>query len=157
MSKGLKEGTLLLDNDIDEFAKEIEEQEQEGDYDINQIINEDAQEEEDDLGVDLEDEEEEEEEDEGMDNGLEELDPQVLKLQERIKFLSHRCIASLGNNLYEKAYNFLKSNNCKNADEVRENLLNILGPESIGFWAILDQIMFFESVIDEISTIDSSP
>lgn len=36
-------------------------------------------------------------EDDGMENGLEEVDPQVLKLQERIKFLRHRCVSSLGN------------------------------------------------------------
>lgn len=65
------------------------------------------EEDEEDEGQDLEDDEAEE--DDGMDNGMEELDPQVLKLQERIKFLKHRCVASLGNNLFEKALLALKS------------------------------------------------
>lgn len=79
-----------------------------------------------------------------------------MKLQERIKFLRHRCISSLGNQIFEKAYNAYKSNSQRSADEIREILIKILGEESIGFWAIMDQIMFFEGILEEISTMDSS-
>jgi len=34
-------------------------------------------------------------------------------------------------------------------------LIKILGEESIGFWAIFDQIVFFEGMLDEISTNES--
>ena len=37
-----------------------------------------------------------------------EQDPQVLKLQDKVKLFRHRCVASLGNNLYELALEFLK-------------------------------------------------
>jgi hypothetical protein len=35
-------------------------------------------------------------------------------------------------------------------------LVKILGEESIGFWAILDQIFFFEGILAEVSTAESS-
>ena len=37
-----------------------------------------------------------------------EQDPQVLKLNDKIKLFRHRCVSSLGNNLYERALDFLK-------------------------------------------------
>lgn len=52
-------------------------------------------------------------------------DPQVLKLQDRIKFFRHRCAASLGNNIYQKAYEYLKESNAEGATPVekREGLI----------------------------------
>ena len=52
-------------------------------------------------------------------------DPQILKLQDRVKFFSHRCKASLGNNMFAKAYHFLKDSNAEGAspDEKREGLI----------------------------------
>ena len=52
-------------------------------------------------------------------------DPQVLKLQDRIKFFRHRCAASLGNNIYQKAYEYLKESNAEGASptEKREGLI----------------------------------
>ena len=84
--------------------------------------------------------------------------PQILKLQDRIKFFRHRCVASLGNNLYERAYEFLKENNSEGAtaEENREGLLQILGEDWIGFWAILDQILFYETMVDELSTLNDA-
>ena len=55
--------------------------------------------------------------------------------------------------MYEKAYEFLKfavKNNI-NTDDRRFSLIKIVGEESIGFWAILDQILFFEDLIEEIT------
>ena len=37
-----------------------------------------------------------------------EQDPQVLKLTDKVKLFRHRCVASLGNNLYERSLEFLK-------------------------------------------------
>ena len=61
-----------------------------------------------------------------MDNGIKnKTDPQILKLQDRIKFFRHRCVASLGNNIYEKAYDYLKESNAEGstAEEKREGLI----------------------------------
>jgi DNA-binding cell septation regulator SpoVG len=82
---------------IDEVIKEYENQEEEAEADATP---EDEDEEEAGDPVD----EDDDDDDDGMDNGLEEVDPQVMKLQERIKFLRHRCISSLGNQIFDKAY-----------------------------------------------------
>lgn len=121
------------------------------------ILNVDTDEEKDDL-LDFASEEEDDF-DNGMDNGIQnQTDPQILKLQDRIKFFRHRCVQSLGNNLYERAYDFLKESNSEGAspDENREGLIQILGEDWIGFWAILDQIMFYEGMIDELSTLNDT-
>ena len=94
-----------------------------------------------------------------MDNGIKnQVDPQILKLQDRIKFFKHRCIASLGNNMYERAYDYLKESNSEGGtpEQNREGLIQILGEDWIGFWAILDQIMFYEGMVDELSTLNGT-
>ena len=77
---------------------------------------------------------------------------------DRIKFFRHRCVASLGNNMYERAYEYLKDINSEgaSAEEKREGLIQILGEDWIGFWSILDQILFYECMIDELSTLNES-
>ena len=59
--------------------------------------------------------------------------------------------------MYEKTYDFLKQAvvNSVSTDDRRVGLIKIMGEESIGFWAILDQILFLEDLIDEISTATS--
>ena len=61
-------------------------------------------------------------------------------------------MASLGYNLYEKAFDYLKSTVVRgvNSGEIRSGLIGILGQESIGFWAILDQILFFEDLVKDL-------
>jgi hypothetical protein len=67
-------------------------------------------------------------------------------------------VASLGNNMYEKAYDYLKDVNSEgaSAEEKRDGLINILGEDWIGFWAILDQILFYEGMVDELSVLNES-
>ena len=67
-------------------------------------------------------------------------------------------MASLGNNIYEKAYDYLKESNAEGstAEEKREGLIQVLGEEWIGFWAILDQILFYEGMIDELNTLNTT-
>ena len=81
-----------------------------------------------------------------------ETDPQILKLTDKIRLYRHRCVASLGYNLYEKAFDFLKSTVARGVatEERRSGLVGILGQESIGFWAILDQILFYEDLVREL-------
>jgi len=54
--------------------------------------------------------------------------------------------------MYENALEFLKDQVARNtsSEEKRAGLINILGEESIGFWVILDQIIFYEDLVVEI-------
>ena len=81
-----------------------------------------------------------------------EQDPQVLKLNDKVKLFRHRCVASLGNNLYERALDFMKEQVEVNSpsQQRRQGLIQIIGEESIGLWAILDQILFYEDLAKEI-------
>jgi hypothetical protein len=60
--------------------------------------------------------------------------------------------------MYERSYNFLKNAVVENMapENRRSGLIKIMGEESIGFWAILDQILFFEDLIEEITTVLST-
>jgi len=60
--------------------------------------------------------------------------------------------------MYDRAYDYLKESESEGAraEEKREGLIQILGEDWIGFWAILDQILFYEGMIDELSTINTS-
>jgi hypothetical protein len=60
--------------------------------------------------------------------------------------------------MYEKAYDYLKEVNSEgaSAEEKREGLILILGEDWIGIWAILDQILFYEGMVDELSTLNES-
>ena len=127
------------------------------------ILNVDTDEETVQAAQDDEDLDEDEEEDDffedPMDNGINnQSDPQIIKLKDRIKFFRHRCVASLGNNMYEKAYDYLKEVNSEGAtaEEKREGLIQILGEDWIGFWAILDHILFYEGMVDELSVLNES-
>lgn len=74
MTRQLKDGTIVPDTEvIDEVVKEYEGLEDEEDP------TQDDEDEEDNDGLDDE-EDNEDEDDDGMDNGLEEIDPQILKL-----------------------------------------------------------------------------
>ena len=63
-------------------------------------------------------------------------------------------MSSLGNNLYERAIDFLKQQVELNTgtDERRNGLIQIVGEESIGLWNILDQILFYEDLVREIQS-----
>lgn len=60
--------------------------------------------------------------------------------------------------MYEKSYEYLKEVNSEGAtaDEKRDGLIQILGEDWIGFWAILDQILFYEGMVDELSVLNES-
>jgi len=70
---------------------------------------------------------------------------EMRKLIERIKLLRHRCEAGIGNILFEKAYNLLKEEKDQGPEIVRKALIKIMGEENIGFYAIIDQILYLES------------
>ena len=40
--------------------------------------------------------------------------------------------------------------------EKRAQLIKILGEDWIGYWSIMDQILFYEDLITELSTVASS-
>ncbi len=74
-----------------------------------------------------------------------------LILNKRINFFKERCIKSLGNNFYNKAYNYLKKvrkNDFQNSDKIREYLSNNFGKNNIGYWQLLDQILLLEDILE---------
>ena len=72
-------------------------------------------------------------------------------INKRINFFKDRCLKSLGNNFYNKAYNYLKNarkNNYLNNDKIREYLSNTFGKNNIGYWQLIDQILFLEDILE---------
>eukprot|EP00826_Nyctotherus_ovalis_P030011 TRINITY_DN2381_c0_g7_i1.p1 TRINITY_DN2381_c0_g7~~TRINITY_DN2381_c0_g7_i1.p1 ORF type:complete len:490 (+),score=212.93 TRINITY_DN2381_c0_g7_i1:1039-2508(+) len=67
------------------------------------------------------------------------------KLNERIKLLRHRCEAGIGNILFEKAYNMIREERDEDPEVVRRALVKVMGEENIGFYAIIDQILYLET------------
>lgn len=70
------------------------------------------------------------------------------RLIERIKFLRHRCEAGLGHQLFTQAYEYMSEKNVLDPDEsdqMRVELKEILGTESVGYWSLLDQIVYLEA------------
>ena len=75
-------------------------------------------------------------------------------LNERIAYFKNKCIESLGNKIFMDAYNYVaknkrNNNNDINKREIRENLSNIFGKYSIGYWHLIDQILILEDVLND--------
>jgi len=60
---------------------------------------------------------------------------------DKIKVLKHRCENALGGNKYLRAYNAVNNGASKTG------MLEILAPDMIGYWHLIDQIMFNESIL----------
>ena len=74
-----------------------------------------------------------------------------LIINQRINFFKQRCLKSVGNNLYNKAYDYLKNerkNKFSNNDKIREHLSNTFGKNNIGYWQLIDQILFLEDILE---------
>lgn len=97
-----------------------------------------------------------EEKDSGSeDEAVEQLNPveaSVIKLKDKISLLKNRCEAGLGYDLTEKMYKIALKANRENqsSDRTWEILIEIVGKENIGFWAIMDNILFLEEKKREI-------
>ena len=73
-------------------------------------------------------------------------------INKRINYFKERCLKSLGNNFYNKAYNYLKNdrkNNFSNKDKIREHLTNTFGKNNIGYWQLIDQILLLEEILEK--------
>ena len=73
-------------------------------------------------------------------------------INKRINFFKERCLKSLGNNFFNKAYNYLKNdrkNNFSNKDKIREHLTNTFGKNNIGYWQLIDQILLLEEILEK--------
>ena len=73
-------------------------------------------------------------------------------INERINFFKNKCIDSLKEEKFEKAYNYLVKIKKKNETEIdnrniREHLIRILGKDNIGYWHLIDQIILFEQML----------
>jgi hypothetical protein len=72
-------------------------------------------------------------------------------LNKRINLFKERCLKSLGKNFYNKAYNYLKKarkSNSVDNDKIREFLTNTFGKNNIGYWQLIDQILFLEGILN---------
>ena len=67
------------------------------------------------------------------------------KLKDRIKLLTHRCEAGIGHQLFEQAYDRLKNLSGQDSTYIRSSLIEVLGEQNIGYWSLLDQIIFLEN------------
>ena len=76
-------------------------------------------------------------------------------IMERIDFYKNRCINIIGKKVFQRAYEFLKSDkqnkiaNKKIEYNVREKLMNILGKNNIGFWQMINQILMLEDLLNK--------
>ena len=72
-------------------------------------------------------------------------------INKRINFFKERCIKALGNNFYNKAYNYLKAmkkNKQENSEIIREHLSNTFGKNNIGYWQLIEQILLLENFLN---------
>lgn len=49
--------------------------------------------------------------------------------------------------MYEKAYSTLKDMGGRRNKDIRKALVEILGEENIGYWALLEQIVYLETCL----------
>ena len=76
-------------------------------------------------------------------------------IMERIDFYKNRCINIIGKKVFQRAYEFLKSDKQnkianKNIEyNVREKLMNILGKNNIGFWQMINQVLMLEDLLNK--------
>ena len=64
-----------------------------------------------------------------------------------------RCEAGVGNTIYNKSYGLVKEKAEKGKnDELRKGLLEILGEDNIGFWHLIDQIVFYEGLLAQFQS-----
>ena len=68
------------------------------------------------------------------------------KIREKIKSLTHRCESGLGNSMFQRAYAYLQTAKAAQ-EELRAALIEIMGETNIGYWAILDQLVFLEQYL----------
>ena len=72
-------------------------------------------------------------------------------INKRIKNYKDRSIKALGNNFYNKAYNYLKktrNDNLINNDTKREYLSDTFGKNNIGYWQLIEQILILEDILE---------
>ena len=76
-------------------------------------------------------------------------------IMERIDFYKNRCINIIGKKVFQRAYEFLKSDkqnkiaNKKIDYNIREKLMNILGKSNIGFWQMINQVLMLEDLLNK--------
>ena len=69
------------------------------------------------------------------------------KVVTRIKMLRHRCVAGLGGLLFEKAFNLVSTT--KDKSRIRPEFTKLVGEDNIGYWSLIDQIIFLQYVASE--------
>ena len=74
---------------------------------------------------------------------------------ERIDFYKNRCINIIGKKIFQRAYDFLKTDKLNKKKKkkidynIREKLMNILGKNNIGFWQMINQVLLLEDLLNK--------
>lgn len=74
----------------------------------------------------------------------EEYNKSYYKLLDQVRVLKHICETAMGSNKYLRTFNAV-NNGCN-----RDMIIEILGEDMIGYWHLVDQIMFIESILKTI-------
>lgn len=75
-------------------------------------------------------------------------------LNERINFFKGKCVNFLGPTIFSKAYNHLRKikqnkNVEVNNSNIRQELSDMFGKSNIGYWQLIDQIIFLEDLLNK--------
>merc|ERR1712010_198424 len=65
-------------------------------------------------------------------------------VQDCVARLTRRCLESLGSDKFQAAKMLLQALVDNNPAEVRRRMLELLGMENIGFYSLIDQIVYME-------------
>jgi len=71
----------------------------------------------------------------------------------KINELETRCLNGIGETKYQKCLSLLREKRSLSADEIRPKVAAIIGDDLIGYWHLLDQILFYEDFLEEAKQI----
>lgn len=77
----------------------------------------------------------------------------VASFQSKIEKFKERCISGVGRNNFEQCYRFLKQKEGVAPEELRPKVVELLGEGLIGYWHLVNQILFYEDCLDEAQQI----
>lgn len=84
--------------------------------------------------------------------------------ENKIKDFEMRCVNGLGELVFQQGYDFIKSKQGLSAEELRpyvtgkrrstlSNQTDILGENLIGYWHLIDQMIFYENFLEEAKSL----
>ena len=71
------------------------------------------------------------------------------KFTKKINELENRCINGIGESKYKKCLQVLKEKKGHQLEEIRVKISSIIGEDLIGYWHLIDQILFYEEFLED--------